>query len=1290
MTALFNVGVLADEGEIYQAELIYREPQVLIILDTSSHMNDEVDYPYPPIYDPNIDYPPISSTMGSKLVHDVFGSESTYYNISAAAKAVNHSSLSSIAETQLENFYAGTPFTPDASYTAFLDTIPRLNSGDKFKTEEMNCYSALADLDGSLGANQDSIKQWLPVNTHPNSKFMWEEVGSRNTAAGDTRLNYVDCQDDIIGPTTTAKNPGYEHNYNTPRSDMDDGIEDGYSADSGRQGYPRNGAKEYYENAYHGDQVEFNDNSAVDLFKTNLYAENLVKWREIGLATSSDPYFKDSDGNFKLSNLQIAKKTILDLMLTSKDIKIGLEIFNSNEIQFAWQEPENNHGGRMLAGIQFFDDAEKAEALRDRLGKIKTTNYGKSALCESLYEGYMYLYGQKIKYGNKVSSMSRPVRDKSVENSAHTDYLDPLIEWSQTCQTEAYVIIVSAGYHDVSDAAFSPVICAAAGDHDHDDNANDDIKALANVDTSKVVQVNGSGCGDNYLPVLSDWLANNDINPGSTDVKERIVTYTVGIGNLPAGNRELLEKTAKHGDGKFYNALDANQLTAKLQMAFADIIARQRGAATALGTSINSTNTTQSSEYVYYSMFEPNSSSRWPGNLRKLKVENNGVLSAWTASASAAPAVTSTVSPVLSTGNKVFFKDNLYSGWSHEKGLNDVRKGGVVESLKNRDVTLNPRSIYINSADNLSLLELTKENLLYALEVSDDDALAEKLGIETADITDSINWLKGLNDTADGYRSDIFGDPMHSAPLVISYSDGNRIFIGTNAGFFHAFKDNGRTVEEEWAFIPRELLADALALRKVTLAENRIYGIDGSAVDAEYNDGQTTRHVITVGLRRGGKSYYSFRVDEGSASSPSLNWVISKTSGGDYDGLGQTWSTPVVTRVLQGNSSSDIPVLIFGGGYDIKKDSCGVNGSDPCNDTEGRAIYIVNAETGSLIKSFTNTTNCGKHCLKDSIATKLAVLDSDGDGYSDRIYAPDTGGNIYRVDMPAYFDVSENQFSSDINNWTLIKRAKLGGTTEKADRRFFNPPSIVRAKDLNGYSYDGLLLGSGDVTKPNSNVKTRNYLFNIKDTYTSPVIWGNGIGKVEKPAPIKRKNLTTISYSSTNGLDTIAAVASGETINGWKYKLTEADTVVDGVATKGGEKSLGGAVVIKGTVHFNTYTPFSSEVVIADGQCVLNQTGNSHYYQINLNSGKTKFYRKLPNVIAKDLVVHAASDSGAPVLRLLGVGKGDEKTVGETTVVTGTVDTKVSLIPRSVYRYFDEMTYSKSASTEDEDEDEDD
>lgn len=1276
LTALLNFNVLADEGEIYKAELKNREPQVLIILDTSAHMKKKSDYPYPKVYDPNITYPPVSSTIGQQLVHNLFGTEYTYYNDASEAVATNQNELLSIAESQLLKYDSGIPFELDERYIDFLEYIPRLDSKKKFNTEEMNCYSALADLDGELGAYQDFVRQWLRVGGAFDVTFQWIDIASSGKYDYG-KANHVDCQKDI--DNSEERNPGYEHSGLGDHSDLSDGVEDGYSADTDKQGFPRLGEKAKWKNAYSGTKSNLSSSEEPGRYKTYLYSDNLVKWREIGVTESTTTPHVNENNNFKLSNLQIAKKVVLDLMLKTEGIKIGLEVFNSNETRFEWMDIANNHGGRILSGIQnHSDNPDKARALRKKVGQILTTSFSKSALCESLYEGYLYLYGLDIQYGNKFSLLSLPKRDKSVEDNTHKKYLNPLMKWSETCQTEAYVIIISAGYHDVSQSAFDWFPCeGAVDDHDHDNHANENIEALKGVDTSKAVQVNNANCDDNYLPVLSDWLARNDINKVTTDVKERIVTYTVGIGDLPEGNRNLLEKTAEYGDGRFYNALNANQLRLKLQMAFADILARQKGLASSVSTSINSENSTQSSEDVYYSMFEPNSTSRWLGNLRKLKVvKNSGVLSAWTSSASAAPAVSSAVAPVISNSQTAFFSDTLYSGWSSEQGLNDVKKGGVVESLKKRNINKNPRTIYINNADDTALLELTKDNLMVALGVSDDEELAAKLDIETENITSSINWLKGLNDTADAYRPDIFGDPMHSAPLVVPFSDGNRIFISTNAGFFHAFKDNGRAVEEEWAFIPREMLVNALALRKVTLAEERIYGIDGSAVDAEYSEGKTTKHIITFGLRRGGKSYYSFRVDEGAADQPALNWVIRKTDGGDFDELGQTWSTPVVANVFRGEGTSANPALIFGGGYDTGKDTCGVNGPKPCNDDEGRAIYIVDAVTGSLIKSFTNTIGCGEHCLNDSIAGQVVVMDSNEDGYTDRIYVADTGGNLYRVDIPVSYDVVSNKFSTYKENWRLVKRAKLGGTDAEDDRRFFTTPSIVRARELDGDSYDALLLGSGDVTKPNTNTTTSNYFFNIKDTNIQPVVWGNKSGEIERSIPAEIKNLTEISYDSTNKLDSREYIAKGNNLNGWKYELTEGNVTVAGKTSYGGEKSLGEAVVIKGTVHFNTYTPFVTEQNLINGQCVVNQSGNSHYYQVDLNTGGTKFYRKLPNTIAKDLAVHAASDDGASVLRLLGAGKGDYD--AKNKEYKGTVNTAVTLAPEPIYLYFDEQKLANS------------
>ncbi|MFT5879346.1 MAG: type IV pilus assembly protein PilY1 [Moritella sp.] len=850
---------------------------------------------------------------------------------------------------------------------------------------------------------------------------------------------------------------------------------------------------------------------------------------------------------------------------------------------------------------------------------------------------------------------------------------------------------------------------------DHDNNANDEIKVLPGVDLSRAVN-SGVDCKKNYLPVLSHWLANNDMNPTTTDVTERIVTYTIGIGStdedgvmsIPSDNENLLKQAAIGGDGKYYSALDANTLKTQMLSAFADIRARQKSTMSSVGTSIDASNATQSSDVVYYSMFEPNITSRWMGNLKKFRINEGGFLNAW--STSATSSATATYVPTLAlkvsgATSTAYFAADVYSGWSSETNPNDIKVGGVVEAYALRSPVVedkkNPRKIYIDNADSTVLVELSVENLklIFGYTSEEKRELATHLGIELEDhdseqavtekLNDGVNWLLGIDGTGKGYRKDIFGDPMHSSPLVVQSdnSDLPLIFIGTNAGFFHAFEDNGRRVDEKWAFIPKDKLKYALALRtsgQLGDDEQREYGIDGSAVDVEYTDNSKTKHLITFGMRRGGSAYYAIDIGDGTGI-PSLKWKVDNLTdeqNQNFTQLGQTWSKPVVTKVFQGNSYSKNtePVLIFGGGYDPKKDSC-IAENCSGKDTKGRAIYVVNALSGKIIKSFTATDKCSpKHCLKDSIVSQLAVLDSDGDGYTDRIYASDTGGNIYRADMPSSV-WNEAQTKIDTDKWTLRKLATLGGSGGD-DRRFFNPPSIVRARD-EAYYYDGLLLGSGDITKPNKNITTRNYFFNLKDSTLSPTIWGDGEHETPLPSPIVVDHLHTVKYtarelnqdgenlypeSSLEGPENINLPESNY-VKGWKFELSEDDSG----SVYGGEKSLGNAVVIEGTVNFSTYTPFTNAYIITDKQCVFNQSGNSHYYRTELNSGKTKFYRRLVNIVAKDLSVHAAGKNGVSTLRILGGGKGDHTTDNYgTKSYKGTVTTAVTLISRPIYRYFNE------------------
>ena len=89
---------------------------------------------------------------------------------------------------------------------------------------------------------------------------------------------------------------------------------------------------------------------------------------------------------------------------------------------------------------------------------------------------------------------------------------------------------------------------------------------------------------------------------------------------------------------------------------------------------------------------------------------------------------------------------------------------------------------------------------------------------------------------------------------------------------------------------------------------------------------------------------------------------------------------------------------------------------------------------------------------KNSIAATVTTLDSDYDGYVDRIYAADTGGSVWRVDMP---DTTKS-------NWTHFEFAKLSGVTNALDRRFFYKPMIARTMfSVSGFPHSEIPDSSG-------------------------------------------------------------------------------------------------------------------------------------------------------------------------------------------------------------------------------------
>ncbi len=131
----------------------------------------------------------------------------------------------------------------------------------------------------------------------------------------------------------------------------------------------------------------------------------------------------------------------------------------------------------------------------------------------------------------------------------------------------------------------------------------------------------------------------------------------------------------------------------------------------------------------------------------------------------------------------------------------------------------------------------------------------------------------------------------------------------------------------------------------------------------------------------------------------------------------------------------------------------------------GRGVFIVDAATGALVWSMTphgqfRDQSAGSRAGSLS-GGGVTVLDSNGEHLTDRIYFADTGGQVWRVDLPGAALPDSSQ-----NTWRAVKLAAVNGGTAATDRRFFNAPDVVRTSYA-GAAFDAILIGSGDRTNPN-------------------------------------------------------------------------------------------------------------------------------------------------------------------------------------------------------------------------------
>lgn len=457
---------------------------------------------------------------------------------------------------------------------------------------------------------------------------------------------------------------------------------------------------------------------------------------------------------------------------------------------------------------------------------------------------------------------------------------------------------------------------------------------------------------------------------------------------------------------------------------------------------------------------------------------------------------------------------------------------------------------------------------------------------------------------------------------------------------------------EKWAFTPEEFLPRLKRLRddhppgspsgsaarkaaepvSVKLnSENKAYFADGG-IAVHVNDGNHDGKLagvadtvqIFISMRRGGRLFYAMDVRDPDTpkflwkkgcAEPSSTESTAPACDAGYGELGQTWSQPTVARIKYKAAATGIAadkmVLIFGAGYDPAVDD-----RDPIppsaagsSNTIGRGIYVVDMADGGVLWRAGPTPGRGNAApnlnvsgMTYSIPSDVAVIDRNGDGYVDRAYVGDTGGNLWRLDM----------FDPYPGNWTVNKLASLGyaqSATVTDRRKFLYPPSVVAASDPTG-SYDAVLIGSGDREHPFNGYGDRshppsnsvaNRFYMLKDRSV-----GNGWGLDRHNRAIAASTIIDTGWSSsaaTNSdfADVTASDARGNdttAVNskkGWFFSLVD-----NGSATSAlrGEKTVGSAITMAGITYFATHRPAPT----AAGVCASN-LGEARIYRVNFVNG---------------------------------------------------------------------------------------
>ena len=857
-----------------------------------------------------------------------------------------------------------------------------------------------------------------------------------------------------------------------------------------------------------------------------------VSWgsapRNISYTVFSGNYlnWKSSPNTVSLSRSNIMKEVTKKVLSSVNNLNVGLMRFNEFD------------GGPVILGMTDLDT--NRQAVLDAIDSLPAA--GRTPLSETLYESALYWRGMSANYGT----------------TAFTTLTDP------NALVSADPMVYQQPAWDVCAKNYNVLLTDGEPNQDLDGPA-----IIGNLPSIGTV-LGYTGCDGTVLPEggqclddIAQYLSLHDVDP-IADGDQLVTTHTIGFTiDLP-----ILSETAANSGGQYFLADDVESLTRTLLSIIANINDRSLSFS-APAVSVNTFNRTRNLNDLYITTFGAKSKAHWPGNLKKYRLQTRKIVDVNDDEA---------VDPA--TG---FFLDTAHSFWTAGGADgNDVRLGGAAQQLP----VPAARNLYTNN-NGIGALTAAANHVSPSNATSftpADFGLSGATGEPTLD--ELIRWARGEdlrdedNNSATTVRKSM-GDPLHSQPAAIVYggtaaSPDVVIFTATNDGYLHAFAgDDGG---ELWSFIPKELLSNLTRLYFDPNSKYKQYGIDGNVVPivkdvdrdgiVEANDGDFV--YLIFGMRRGGETYYALDVTD--KNSPSLMWTI------DIAEAGESWSAPVIARMEIGSvtQNADKAVVVFGGGYDTVHDTAAHPASPDglgaglhiLDLTSGAELWRAGADVGANLRLDTN----GREMTR-AIPNDISVIDLSGDGFADRMYATDLGGQIWR------FDVFNGQVPDELVHGGIIARLGAEGlatTPTAADtRRFYNSPDVsLITDDLQQRRYIAVSVGSGYRAHP-FDLSATDRFFSVRD---GDVFTQLSQAEYDSYPIVTDANLVEVSGQ------TQTVITSND--RGWKFTLPF------------NEKVLAKSLTFDDQIFFVAFTPDSN----AAATCAAGK-GTNFLYRMNAVNG---------------------------------------------------------------------------------------